>query len=213
MYCVRKTCFVYGKLCSVYGKLVLCTENDVLCTENYFLCTENNVLCTEHYVLCTENYVLCTENIVLCTENIVLCTENTFQNMIHTLEINPHIVDRGSNIVNNIKICIIQWTFQTNVFRKYFIIISNYLKNIVYIEMNILKNVIMYCRDLLRARAQRLLNPLNLILIWSAGLESPSASPERDGSDRQGWNFCAKTRSQRVWTEHRYSNSMINDTL
>ena len=59
-------------------------------------------MCTENYVLRTENIVLRTENIVLCTENIVLCTENTFQNMIHTLEINPHIVDLAGAILYTI---------------------------------------------------------------------------------------------------------------
>ena len=46
-----------------------------------------------------ENYILYMENIVSYTEYILLFTENTFQNMIHTLS--------GSNIINNIKICII----------------------------------------------------------------------------------------------------------
>ena len=100
MFCVRKTSFVYGKQCFVYGKLIFVYGKQ---------CFVYGILCFVYGKLCFVYRKYC-----------FVYGKHISKHDTHSWNKPTYCGSSGSNIVNNIKTCIIQWTFQTNVFSKVF---------------------------------------------------------------------------------------------
>ena len=114
MFCIPKTSFVCGKIIFVYGKQ--CFVYEKLCFVYGKLCFVYGKDCFVYrkYYFVYEKYIL----------KYVI----SFWNKI--------IYYGFSNIVNNIKIYIIQWIFQSNIFSKIYYYYFKLFKNIVYIKIN-----------------------------------------------------------------------------